>query len=128
AYLGKEGSAADIPAEYQGDCEAAQVALTEAAAESDDDLIMKYLEGEQLTADEVRHGLHLGVKNGTITPVYVATTVGDIGLDRVLQALVRYVPAPSERTVLATVSGNETELPCDPNGPVAAVVFKTIID
>ncbi len=128
SYMGKDGKQGDVPAEYQADCEAAQMELVEAAAESDDELIMKYLDGEQLTPDEVRRGLHDGVRSGAITPVYIATATGEIGLDRVLQALVRYVPAPTERSVAAEAGGNEVELACDPSGPVAASVFKTIID
>ena len=44
--------------------------------------------------EEVRHGLHMGVKSGVITPVYCVTATGDIGLERMLQAIPRYVPAP----------------------------------
>ncbi|MGL4649928.1 MAG: elongation factor G, partial [Caldilineaceae bacterium] len=108
--------------------EAAALELVEAAAEADDELIIKYLDGEKLTPDEVRHGLHDGIKSGKITPVYVGTSSSEFGLERLLQAIPRYVPAPSERTVSATVAGAEKELSADPNGPVAAVVFKTIID
>lgn len=100
----------------------------EAAAEADDELIMKYLDGEQLTPEEVRHGLHQGVKSGAITPVYVGSAVNDIGLDRILKMIPRYVPAPDERTVAANLGETEIEITADPAGPVAATVFKTIID
>jgi elongation factor G len=127
-YSGKDGAKSDIPAELLADAEAAALELVEAAAEADDELIMKYLDGEQLTPEEVRRGLHQGVKSGAITPVYVGSANNDIGLDRVLKMIPRYVPAPDERTVPATVSEAEVELTADPNGPVAATVFKTIID
>lgn len=128
AYVGKDGKEGPIPAELQADAEAAQLQLVEAAAEADDELILKYLDGEQLSIEEVRHGLHLGVKAGTIAPVYVTTATHDVGLDRLLGAIVRYVPSPDERTVKATVSGEEQELSCDSSGPVAAHIFKTNID
>jgi elongation factor G len=128
AYLGKDGKDAPIPAEMIDDAEAARLEMIEAAAEADDDLIVKYLDGETLTPEEVRHGLHQGVRSGSITPVYCATAVGDTGLERVLQAIVRYVPAPNERTVAATVAGNAVDLACESNGPVAAEIFKTMID
>jgi elongation factor G len=128
AYLGRESTQADLPADMVAAAEAAALELVEAAAETDDDLIMKYLDGEQLTPEEVRHGLHDGVKNGKITPVYVGSTGSEIGLERLLQAIWRYVPAPQERSVAATVAGAEKELSADPAGPVAATVFKTIID
>ena len=128
AYLGPEGKEAPIPADFLAEAEAARVALVEAAAEADDELIMKYLEGEELTIDEVRHGLHVGVKNCAITPVYCGTATGGIGLERLMQALRRYVPAPSERSVTAVKNGAEVVLNSDVNGLAAGAVFKTIID
>jgi elongation factor G len=128
AYLGPEGKVAPIPEEMMDEIEAAHTAIVEAAAESDDELILKYLDGEELTAEEVRRGLHAGVKSGAITPVYCGTATGAIGLDRLLQALIRYVPAPDERTVAASQGGNPTTLSADPAGPLGVAVFKTIID
>jgi elongation factor G len=128
AYLGPEGKEAPIPADFLAEAEAARTALVEAAAEADDELIMKYLEGEELTLDEVRHGLHVGVKNCAITPVYCGTATGNIGLERLMQALRRYVPAPNERSVAGAKGGAELQFNSDANGPVAGAVFKTIID
>ncbi|MBE2240192.1 MAG: elongation factor G [Caldilineaceae bacterium] len=128
AYLGPEGKEAPIPADYQAEAEEARITLVEAAAEADDELILKYLEGEELTIDEVRHGLHVGVKNCAITPVYCGTATGGIGLERLMQSLRRYVPAPNERSVTGAKDGSEIQLESDRNGPVAGAVFKTIID
>ncbi|MBW7881168.1 MAG: elongation factor G [Caldilineaceae bacterium] len=128
AYLGPEGKEVPIPDDLLAQAEEARVALVEAAAEADDELIMKYLEGEELTTDEVRHGLHIGVRNCAITPVYCGTATGGIGLERLMQALRRYVPAPNERTVAGTQNGNALNLESDPAGPIAGTVFKTIID
>ncbi|GIV79096.1 elongation factor G [Litorilinea aerophila] len=128
AYLGPEGKEAPIPEEMADEVEAARMALVEAAAETDDELIMKYLDGEELTPEEVRRGLHQGVKECTIVPVYCGSAVKGIGMERLLKALGRYVPAPTERSIKATQNGEEIELTNDPNGPIAAQVFKTIID
>lgn len=128
AYLGPEGKEAPIPAEMADEAEAARMAMIEAAAETDDELILKYLEGEELSEEEVRHGLHQGVKNCQITPVYCGSAASGIGLDRLLQAITRYAPAPGERTTVATKGEEQVELANDPAGPVAAQVFKTIID
>jgi elongation factor G len=128
AYMGPEGKEAPIPADMQAQADEARVALVEAAAEADDELIMKYLDGEELTVDEVRHGLHQGVKNCAITPVYCGTATGGVGLERMMQALRRYVPAPNERKVPASKGGKPIELESDNSGPVAGQVFKTIID
>ena len=84
AYLGPDGKEAPIPDDLKAEADAARVALVEAAAEADDELIMKYLDGEELTIDEVRHGLHVGVKNCAITPVYCGTATADIGLERLM--------------------------------------------
>ena len=128
AYVGPDGKEAPIPADLQAEAEEARVALVEAAAEADDELIMKYLDGEELTIDEVRRGLHLGVKNCAITPVYCGTASNGIGLERLMQALRRYVPAPDEHEVPATRQGEAITLENNVAGPVAAAVFKTIID
>ena len=128
AFIGPEGKEIPIPADMQAEAEEARVALVEAAAEADDELIMKYLDGEELTPEEVRHGLHVGVKNCAITPVYCGTASGGIGLERMMIALRRYVPAPNERTITAARNGNETELSSNVAAPAAALVFKTIID
>ncbi len=128
AYMGTEGKEAPIPDEFLAEAEAARVALIEAAAEADDELIIKYLDGEELTLEEVRHGLHVGVKNCAITPVYCGTATGGIGLDRLMQALRRYVPAPNERSVSASKNGAEIQLSSEVDGPAAGAVFKTIID
>ncbi|HXF63259.1 MAG TPA: elongation factor G [Caldilineaceae bacterium] len=128
AYLGPEGKVAPIPEEMRDEVEAARQALVEAAAEADDDLIMKYLDGEELTAEEVRRGLHIGVKNCAIAPVYCGSAARDIGLERLLAALIRYVPSPTERIVRATLGDESIELGSTAGGPVALMVFKTIID
>ena len=128
AYMGPDGKPAPIPAEYQEQVDAAHTLLVEAAAEADDELITKYLEGEELTFEEVRHGLHIGIRNCKIAPVYCGTALGDIGLERLLPALVRYVPAPAEHPITAAKNGDKVELTNDPAGPVALTVFKTIID
>ena len=128
AYLGPEGKEAPIPDAMADEVESARLALVEAAAETDDELIMKYLEGEELTAEEVRHGLRQGARSGAITPVFCGSVATGVGLARLQGALERYVPSPAER-VMEAHKGDETiSLASDPAGPVVAQVFKTIID
>ncbi|MCB9149834.1 MAG: elongation factor G [Caldilineaceae bacterium] len=128
AYIGAEGREEEIPADMMADVERAHTAMVEAAAEADDELIMKYLEGEELTPAEVRHGLFQGVKNGVITPVYCGSVAANIGLERLMTSVIRYTPAPNEHPVTATQGGETIELTNDSSQPVAAQVFKTIID
>lgn len=128
AYIGEEEKEVPIPDDMLDEVEAVRVATIEAAAEADDDLIMKYLEGEELTAEEVRMGMRKGVLEGAIVPVYCGTATTVIGLDRLLQAMGRYVPLPSAHPVAATRGEETLSLASDPDGEPVAVVFKTIID
>lgn len=129
AYMGPEGKVAPIPDAMADEVEAARLAIVEAAAEADDELILKYLDGEELTPEEVRHGLHIGVRNCVITPVYCGSVDREIGLERLMPALTRYVPAPNERTITAgSAASEQVELGCESSDPVALATFKTIID
>ena len=128
AFMGPEGKEAPIPDDMADEVEEARIALIEAAAESDDELIMKYLEGEELTAEEVRAGLHQGTRSGAITPVFCGSVATGIGLDRLPGVLERYAPAPNERTIRAQQGDETVDLSSDAAGPIAAQVFKTIID
>ncbi|MBX3000525.1 MAG: elongation factor G [Caldilineaceae bacterium] len=128
AYMGKSGEVADIPADMLDEVETARQELVDSAAETDDDLILKYLEGEPLTEDEVRHGLHESVRQGKITPVFFGTATGNLGLYSLIRSMTSYVPAPSEVTIAATHNNEETELAASEDAPPCAYVFKTIVD
>lgn len=128
AYMGKDGTVAEIPADMQDAVDAARQNLVDAAAETDDELIMKYLEGEDLTEDEVRQGLSDGVRDGQIIPVFCGTAIGNIGLYSLIRALTSYVPAPNEVPTAISQGDESAEVEADPNGPAAAYVFKTIVD
>jgi elongation factor G len=128
AYMGKEGKVAEIPDDMVDQADEARQELVDSAAETDDELIMKYLEGEALTEDEVRHGLHDGVRQGKIIPVFCGTATGNVGLYSLIRAMTNYVPAPNEVTVDITLDGEDRQQECTEEGPVGAYVFKTIID
>ena len=128
AYLGKDEKEVPIPDQMLDEVEAVRIATIEAAAEADDELIMKYLEGEELTAEEVRAGMRKGVLEGSIVPIYCGTATTAIGLERLLQALGRYVPQPNAHPMNATRGEEELALTSDPDSEAVAVVFKTIID
>ncbi len=128
AYMGADGKETDIPADMDDQIEEARLAMIEAAAESDDDLIMKYLEGEELTEDEIRSGLHQGILSGTIAPVFCGSVSAGMGVERCIGALERYVPSPAERSIEAKQGDEVIELSNDSSGQTAGQVFKTIID
>ena len=129
AYMGSDATVADVPADMEDAVAEARQNLVDAAAETDDELIMKYLEGEELTEDEVRQGLRNGVQEGQIIPVFCGSAIQNIGLFSLARALTNYVPSPAD-TASAVHNGGDDhlELSGDADGPVLAYVFKTIVD
>jgi len=129
AYLGDKAQPADVPEDMATQVSQARDALIEAVAEADDDLTMKYLEGEELSPEEVRRGLEAGIAGGSVIPVMVASAAKVTGVQRVLDAVAQYFPSPAAATVKAKdAAGAEVELKADPSGPLAAQVFKTTAD
>ncbi|MDQ7030422.1 MAG: elongation factor G [Ardenticatenia bacterium] len=131
AYYGPKAEEREVPEAMKDQVEEAMTALMEAAAEADDELIMKYLEGEELTPEEVLRGLRVSVKGGDIVPVLAGSAETGVGIVPLLSAIVDLLPSPLEAPPeVATVPDSEEEisLRCDPNGPLAAFVFKTLSD
>jgi elongation factor G len=118
-----------IPDEYQDAAEEARIALVEAAAEGDDTLLEKYLDGEELTAEEVAKGFREAVLSGQFIPVFVVASTAAIGTQPLLDAIVDLMPAPSEVEPVAAVSpSGEEMLPATDAGPLAVYVWKTTAD
>ena len=113
----------DHPADMASEISAARELLTEAAAESDDDLATKYLEGEAITDEELREALRKGVAAGLVVPVIPGSASTGIGVKELLQATVEYIPSPS-----GIAAGGEESPAADPGGNLAALVFKTSAD
>ena len=104
--------------------------LLEAAAEADDDVLMKYLDGEEISDPELEACLRKGVKESILAPVLVGSSATGIGLQALLDAIVRYLPSPADEGPVTAKdkSGNDVEVPPDPEGPLLARVFKTAAD
>ncbi len=120
---------AAIPDEMRADVERAHSALVDAAAETDDALLEKYLEGTELTEDEVRNALHAAAARGTLVPVVPAAALVEKGSSLVLDSIVRYLPSPRERVWPGKdPKGGDVEIECDPEGKLCAHVFKTTVD
>ena len=116
----------EIPAGMEEEVEEAKVQVLETIAESDDTLLEKYLEGEELTTEEAFEGLRRGIADGVIIPVLATSVEKMIGVDRVLDVIVGSAPSPADHSRWTTEDGEE--VPCDPDGPFAAYVFKTYVD
>ncbi len=129
ALMGSEGKETEIPADLVSQAEEARVQLIEAAAEADDELIMKYLEGEELTGEEIKRGLRSAILNGTAIPVLVTAATANMGTRALLDALVAYAPSPADRGPV-TAQGRAGEEQIEPNelAPLTALVFKTTAD
>ncbi|KPL07380.1 elongation factor G [bacterium SM23_57] len=129
AYAGSGETPEDIPAEFADAVEEARMELIEAAAEGEDELLMKYLEGEDLSADEIMSGLASAIQSGTYIPVFVASGTHEIGMAKLLDAIIKLMPSPAESpAVIAEGVSGEEELPASDSGPLAAYVWKTTAD
>ncbi len=103
--------------------------LIEAAAEGEDVLLEKYLDGKELTADEILRGLREVVHAGAYVPVFVAAGAAEIGLGPLLDAAIALIPSPKNaRAVTAAVKDGEETLVSSSSGPLAAYVWKTTAD
>jgi elongation factor G len=129
AYKGNGKETEEIPAEYADQVEELQMEIIEAAAEGNDDLLMKYLEGETLTQDEIFAGLQEAVQSRSFAPVLVASGTAEIGLEPLLNAIIKLMPSP-DRMPAAVAEGakGEEELPTSDSGPFAGYVWKTTAD
>lgn len=133
AYTFKNAEAAgeDVPAELQAAAQAAREKLMEAAAETDDALVEKYLETGELTQEELTRGLHAGVKAGTLIPVMCSCATKAIGIPLILEEIVSLLPGPLERPEIAATDARtkqQVTVAQKAEAPLAALVFKTVAD
>jgi elongation factor G len=129
AYVGDGKTAQDIPAEFMDEADTAHMALIEAAAEGEDALLEKYLDGGELTSSEISRGLRSAVLAGTYIPVFVAAGTAEIGMFPLLDAFVELMPSPLDiPDPVAKGKEGEESLKALDSGPLAAYVWKTTAD
>ena len=126
AYLGEDNTETAIPGGLQDIVDEYRLQLVESAAESNDELMEKYLENEELTAEEVQMGLEEGIAAGNLTPVFGVSALTNIGMKVFGSAL--HWAAPSADKAIAPVAEEEDLEKIGVEGPLAALAFKTIID
>ena len=128
--MGTTYEAREIPAELADEAASARELLTESAAESDETLMEKYLEGEELTNDEIMQGLRLGTLNNEIVPVLCGTAFKNKGVQALLDAIVQYMPSPTEVKAIRGIEDDESEgvRKSDDDEPFAALAFKIATD
>ena len=132
AYEVKGGKAAEcaIPADIADEVETLRAELMEAAAGADEELMEKFFETMELSAEDMAKGLKIGVREGTVCPVLCGSAVTGMGVDMLMQTIVDLVPVATDMPAEAAQDddGNAIEVAYDPNGTTAAFVFKTISD
>ena len=129
--LGAEPQRLPVPAELVEQVEEARQALVESIAETDDVLLARYLDGEDLTAEELRRGLRQATLGNQLVPVLCGASLRNRGVQPVLDAIVDYLPSPLDMPPIVGVhpqTGEEATRHADPDGPFAALVFKIVTD
>ncbi len=127
---GKDIREEEIPAEFREQADAYRERLVEAAAESDDDLLHKYLEGEALTREEVISGLRKGTINNQIVPVTCGSAFKNKGVQPMLDAVVHFLPSPVDVPDVMghTPDGDEDSRKTADDAPFSALAFKILTD
>jgi elongation factor G len=129
--LGDHIVESDIPAELQAEAEQHRHAMVEAAAEMDDELTHKYLEGEELTPEEIRRGLRLGTLQNKFVPVLTGSALKNKGIQPMLDAVVDYLPSPLDVPPVIGLhpsSGADVLRTVDDSEPFSALAFKIAAD
>lgn len=103
-----------------------KMALNEAIAETDDELMEKFFMDEPFTTEEIHKGIASGVKSGTIAPVFCGSAATGSGSQVLMDSIVNFLPSAAESASEVTVDGETVT--CDANAPEAAFVFKTVAD
>ena len=129
--LGKEEEFVEIPADMKEKAEEYRAALVEAVAESDDELMMKYLEGEELTEEEILAGIRKATIACNMTPVCCGSSYKNKGVQPMLDAVIQFMPAPTDVPNIKGVNpetGEEDERPSSDEAPFSALAFKIATD
>ncbi len=129
--MGKDIRVEEIPEDMKELAEKYHAEMIEAIAENDEDLMMKYLDGEELSKDEIKKALRRETIANTVVPVVCGTSYRNKGVQKLLDAIVDYMPAPTDIEDIKGVNpetGEETSRPSSDNAPFAALAFKIATD
>ncbi len=121
----------EIPAEMRDDAEMYRHDMVEAAAEQDDELMMKFLEDEEIGVDEIKAALRKACIANAVTPVVCGASFKNKGVQPLLDAVIDYLPSPLDIPAIKGVdlkTDQEVERPADPKAPFAALAFKVMTD
>ena len=129
--MGNDVRVEEIPEDMKEQAQEYHDKLIEAVAETDEDLMMKYLEGEELTKEEIKAALRKATISNEIVPVVCGSSYKNRGVQKLLDAIVDYMPAPTDVPAIKGTnpdSGEEEERESSDNAPFAALAFKIMTD
>lgn len=128
--LGKDIQIGEIPAEVLDKAKEYRALLIEAVADMDEDLTMKYLEGEEFTVEEIKKALRLGTITNRIVPVICGSSYKNKGVQEMIDAAVDYLPSPEDIPAIAgtTLDGEVSSREANDNAPMSALAFKIATD
>ena len=121
----------DIPADIKGAADEWRQKMVEDVAETNDDLLEKFLEGHELSAEEIKKTIREGTREGKIFPILFGAPLRQIGIGQLLDAVADYLPSPLEEGEAEgsnPANGEVLKRAVDPSAPFSAYVFKTVID
>lgn len=129
--LGASAKVTDIPDNLADAAQAARDAMIEKIVETNDDLMMLYLEGEEIPTEDLKAALREATLAGTVVPMLCGTALRNKGVQPVLDAIVDYLPSPLDRPAIVGVNpqtGEEETRSADDSEPLSALVFKIVTD
>ncbi|MBI4733164.1 MAG: elongation factor G [Chloroflexi bacterium] len=129
--LGREPREADIPPDLKPEAEERRHAMVERIAELDDSLTVKYLEGKQISVEELKAALRKGVIASIATPIFCGSSLRNKGVQPVLDAVIDYLPSPMDVPPVRGMdprTDETVELPPQDDAPLSALVFKIVTD
>ncbi|MDX1615855.1 MAG: elongation factor G [Candidatus Promineifilaceae bacterium] len=129
--LGAQAEIVEIPEEVRDEVEFAREQIMENIIETDDELMTRYLEGEEISVEELRAALRKATVSGAVTPVLCGSALRNKGIQRVLDSVVYYLPSPDDVPPITGINPETEETeerPADDDAPLAALVFKIVTD
>jgi len=129
--IGKDIRVEDIPEDLVESAEKYRAELLDNVAEHDEEIMMKYLDGEELSIEEIKHCIRQATLKNEMVPVVCGTSYKNKGVQKLLDAIVDYMPAPTDIPHIQGINpdtGEECERPSDDNAPFASLAFKIATD
>ncbi len=127
----KDKKVEEVPASIAAQAKSMREKLVEAVAELDDELTLKYLDGQEIAPQDLSRVLTQGVKSGKLVPILAGSALQNLGASGLMDAICQYLPSPQEAAVVEATNANTQQpepIKADENAPLAALVFMTSAD